>query len=450
MGSKQPLKRTAKASDAMKPPPAPPINKKPAKPTGVLSTSELAVDPKNPRSISEAAAKGLSVSLNEFGDLSGIVFNTRTKQLVCGHQRLTQIRQRWGELPIEGDVIRSPEGHEFRVRLVDWPLAKQRSANVAANSQRIAGEFTDGLDVLLSEIKEDSPELFDSLLFGELQHVVSTSTVSEDSAPPVPKKPITKSGDLWLLGSHRLLCGDSSKAECVKRCLEGAKAACVFTDPPYGVSIGAKNKLLNAHPGENGNKGSKRIESDIVDDDLTPAELEARLLPAFDLVRTVAMADDCTVLMTAPQGGELGMMMMMMQKAGLKVRHVLIWKKNQPTFSMGRLDYDYQHEPILMTWGKRHKRILTGPYKTSVWEIDKPKSCPDHPTMKPVALYANAFLNHTDPGDFVYEPYSGSGTAIIAAEQLGRRACAIEIEPKYCDVAVARWEQLTGQKAKRG
>lgn len=422
---------------------------KPAlKPKAIKSTAALGVDPKNPRSITDQAAAGLSVSLNEFGDLSGIVFNERTQQLVCGHQRVNEIRKRWGELPIEGDVIRSPEGHEFRVRLVDWPIAKQRAANVAANSQRIAGEFTDGLDVILSEIKADTPELYDSLLFAELQHASATPAIVEDDVPEPPKKPITKPGDLWLLGEHRLLCGDSSKADNVKRVLEGQRAVCVFTDPPYGVSVAAKNRMLNETSGKGGS--SKRNVDDIVDDDLSPAELEARVLPTFELVRTLAMADDCAVFLTAPQGGELGMMMMMMQKAGLKVRHVLMWKKNAPTFSMGRLDYDYQHEPILLTWLKRHKRPMLGTHKTSVWEVDKPRASAEHPTMKPVALYANAYANHTDTGDLVFEPYSGSGTAIVAAQQLGRRCCAIEIEPKYCDVAVKRWETLTGEKAKRG
>lgn len=152
----------------------PASSKKKVPAAGIVSTSELLGDPKNPRSISDAAAAGLSVSLDQFGDLSGIVFNETTQQLVCGHQRVTQIRERWGELPIVGDVIRSPAGHEFRVRRVAWPLAKQRAANIAANSQRIAGEFNDGLDLMLAGIKSESPELFDSLLFAELQHAVAT------------------------------------------------------------------------------------------------------------------------------------------------------------------------------------------------------------------------------------------------------------------------------------
>jgi len=204
--------------------------------------------------------------------------------------------------------------------------------------------------------------------------------------------------------------------------------------------------MLNAHPGENGNRGSGRVEVDIADDDLSPSDLKAKLLPAFILLRLSVMADDCTLFVTSPQGGELCMMMMMMD-AGLAARHVLIWKKNQPTFSMGRLDYDYQHEPILLTWGKRHKRPMAGKHRTSIWEIDKPRASAEHPTMKPVELYANAYANNSDHGDIVADIYAGSGTAIIAAQQLSRRAYCVEIEPRYIDVAIERWQKLTGGKA---
>ena len=141
------------------------------------------------------------------------------------------------------------------------------------------------------------------------------------------------------------------------------------------------------------------------------------------------------------------MMMMMMKEAGLPVRHVLIWKKNSPTFSMGRLDYDYQHEPILLTWGKKHEYYGAGQHRTSVWEIDKPTSSKEHPTMKPVDLYVNAYLNNSKAGDVAYEPFSGSGTAFIASEKVSRKCRGIEISPHYCDVIVKRWEEFTGKKA---
>jgi DNA modification methylase len=140
------------------------------------------------------------------------------------------------------------------------------------------------------------------------------------------------------------------------------------------------------------------------------------------------------------------MMMMMMAEAGLPTRHVLIWKKNSPTFSMGRLDYDYQHEPILLTWGKRHKRPMMGEHKTSVWEIDKPRASKEHPTMKPVELPVNALLNNSDAGDVAFDGYSGSGTTLLACVQTSRVARVIEIEPKYVAVALQRYQDATGNK----
>jgi DNA modification methylase len=158
------------------------------------------------------------------------------------------------------------------------------------------------------------------------------------------------------------------------------------------------------------------------------------------------MADDCTVFVCSPQGGDLMMMMMMMRDAGIPVRHNIIWDKMQPTFSMGRLDYDYQHEPILLTWGKRHKRPMLGTHKTSVWQIQKPRSSKEHPTMKPVELVVNALLNNSEAGDVVYDAYSGSGTTLLACEQTGRKARVIEIMPGYVAVALQRYKDATGNQ----
>jgi DNA modification methylase len=288
----------------------------------------------------------------------------------------------------------------------------------------------------LGEIGAGSPPAHSSAA-GENVDVV------EESVPEPPKKPVTKPGDVWLLGEHRLLCGDSTKPESFETLMGGERATCVFTDPPYGVSVGAKNRMLNSV------QPSGRNLTDIESDDLAPEDLELILRAAFINAREIGMANDCAVYLTAPQGGELGMMMtMMMRDAGLPVRHVLIWVKSSPTFSMGRLDYDYQHEPILFTWVKTHKRIRAGAFQTSVWPVNKPQASPEHPTMKPVALYENAFLNSSEAGDIVLDPFAGSGTCIIAAEQTGRKARAIEISPAYCDVIIKRWQQFTGKRAK--
>ena len=136
------------------------------------------------------------------------------------------------------------------------------------------------------------------------------------------------------------------------------------------------------------------------------------------------------------------MMMMMMKEAGLPVRHVLIWKKNAPTFSMGRLDYDYQHEPILLTWNKKHKFYGGGQHKTSVWDIPKPMKAKEHPTMKPVALVENALLNNSAVDNIVIDWYLGSGTTMVAAHQLNRKCYGMEIDPKYCQVIIDRMLKL--------
>ena len=143
------------------------------------------------------------------------------------------------------------------------------------------------------------------------------------------------------------------------------------------------------------------------------------------------------------------MMMMMMHEAGWQVKHELIWMKSSPTFSMGRLDYDYQHEPICFGWNKSHKKIGKGAFNKSVWCIDKPKKCDVHPTMKPVELVVNAIQNSSEEKDVVLDAFGGSGTTLIACEQTDRRCYTMEYDEHYCDVIIARWEKLTGKQAEK-
>lgn len=215
----------------------------------------------------------------------------------------------------------------------------------------------------------------------------------------------------------------------------------VFTDPPYGVAIGDKNKTLNSV------QPSGRCTKNIKNDNISIDELYPILVKAM-----VNCRENCTdaacYFVTSPQGGELGLMMMMMMKdAGLPVRHILIWEKSSATFSLGRLDYDYQHEPIFYTWGKKHINYRQGEYRTTIWKYDKPRKCDLHPTMKPVALVANCLLDGSKEGDIILDVFGGSGTTMIACEQLGRKARLMELDPHYCDVIIARWEKFTGKKA---
>ena len=250
-----------------------------------------------------------------------------------------------------------------------------------------------------------------------------------------------KKGDIWQLGKHRLMCGDSSNQEDVKKLMDGELADMVFTDPPYGVAIGDKNKALNSV------QKAGRCTQNIENDTLSADELYPLLVSAMTNCRENCK-DDAIYFVTSPQGGDLGLMMMMMMKdAGLPVRHILIWEKNCATFSLGRLDYDYQHEPIFYTWTKKHKNHRKGEFRTTIWKYDKPRKCDLHPTMKPVALVENCLKDGTIKGDIVLDVFGGSGTTIIACERQDRCARLMEIDPHYCDVIIARWEIMTGEKA---
>jgi len=253
-------------------------------------------------------------------------------------------------------------------------------------------------------------------------------------------EPKAKLGDIYQLGQHRLMCGDSTDAEAWALLMDGEKADMVFTDPPYGVAIGDKNATLNSV------QKARRCCENIKGDTMTEEQLYDMLKTAFVNVRKNC-TDDAVYFVTSPQGGSLGLMMMTMKDAGLEVRHVLMWEKNSATFSLGRLDYDYQHEPIFYTWTKSHHNFRKGEYRTTIWKYDKPRKCDLHPTMKPVALVANAIMDGTKEGMVVMDAFGGSGTTIIAAEQLNRKARVMELDPHYVDVIIARWENLTGEKA---
>lgn len=256
-----------------------------------------------------------------------------------------------------------------------------------------------------------------------------------------PVATICQEGDIWQLGEHRLMCGDSTKAEDVARLMDGEKAQLVITDPPYNVAIGSKNKALNEMQ-----KWGRIIEDIIGDKGMTDEEIGEKIwAPAFKNLCDFA-TDDCAIYVSMPQGGTHMMMMMMMMSRYWQVKHELIWLKNAPTFSMGRLNYDYKHEPIVYGWKKKHNWYAKEP-KQSILCFDKPKKCDLHPTMKPIALWAELICNSSQEGMIVSDFFGGSGTTIMACEQLHRKARLMELDPHYCDVIIARWEKLTGQKA---
>ena len=423
---------------------------------GVCKNKEVVGDLRqaeyNPRKITQTQLDILGMAMQKFGDLGGIVKNVTTGNLVGGHQRVKHFDPSWtiSKQPLKdktGTVavgwIETPDG-PWAYREVQWDEQTEKAANLAANKH--GGEFDVGkLKELLLEIDTGDLDIkltgFDeNELKKMIDWIAPGSEGGADEIPATPAIPKTKPGDLYSLGRHRILCGDSSDNKMVEKLMSGKKATVIFTDPPYGVAIGKKNAMLNTF-----DKAGRCLD-DLEMDDMNPEELGAMLLKTFTLWRE-HMAEDCSVFVCSPQGGGLGMMMMMMKESGLEVKHILNWIKNAPTFSMGRLDYDYQHEPILFTWKKTHKRKKEGAFQTSLWTVDKPMANKEHPTMKPVELPKCAILNHSDPGDIVSDMFLGSGTTLIAAEQTGRSCFGMEVSRKYCDVIIRRWVKLTGEDA---
>lgn len=403
-----------------------------------MNTGQIGGLPSNPRQWTKDEMNSLKKSISETPELlearGAIVYPYDGKYIVLGgNMRLSAVKSLgWKEMP----CVVLPEGTS--VEKLKEIVIKDNGSFGEWDMDALANEWDDlplsdwGVDVNWENIDVTSTS------GGSTSGGVSEDDFEEgeDSI-----EPIVKLGEIWQCGEHIIMCGDSSDAESVKKLLGGAKADMVFTDPPYGVAIGDKNKALNSV------QPSGRCTQNIENDTLSADELYPILVKAMTNARENCKEDACYYV-TSPQGGELGlMMMMMMRDAGLPVRHMLIWKKNSATFSLGRLDYDYQHEPIFYTWTKKHHNYRKGEYRTTIWEYDKPRKCDLHPTMKPVALVANCLMDGTQEGDIVLDLFGGSGTTMMACEQLGRKSRIMELDPHYCDVIIARWEKLTGKKA---
>lgn len=389
--------------------------------------------PSNPRTISKEKMEALKRSIQNLPDMLSmrelLVYPLNGKYIVLGGNMwyLACLSLGYKELPckiipkdIPSDKLRAivmQDNNQFGQ--TDWDL--------------IANEWD------LDELKDWGVDLPSDWQNAEEPKQAKSDDFSDDDIAE-EGEPRSKIGDIWLLGEHRLMCGDSTDPDMVARLMDGEKADMVFTDPPYGVSIGDKNAALNSVD----NAG--RRTTNIANDNISVDELYPILVKAMTNCRENCK-DSASYFVTSPQGGELGLMMMMMKDAGLTVRHMLIWVKNNATFSLGRLDYDYQHEPIFYTWTKSHKNYRNGEYRTTIWKYDKPMKCDLHPTMKPVELVANCLNDCTINGDIVLDMFGGSGTTLIACEQLGRKARLMELDPKYVDVIISRWEKLTGMKA---
>lgn len=400
----------------------------------------------------------IASSIREFGFLNPVLIDLN-HNVIAGHGRIMAAKK----LGLK----------EVPAVYVEGLTDAQRKAYILADN-RLAEMAEWDMDLLQTELDELMEAGFDISLTGlddmqfsdKTEDDIEEDDYDEEEEQP---KPRTQPGDIYRLGEHRLICGDSTDPGTLDKLLDGIKPLFCFTDPPYGVAIGSKNKALEVA------QKAGSVKKDIKNDTLAPNELYTILKAAMTNLREHC-AEDCSYYVSSPPGEDLITMLEVMRDAGLPVRHNIIWVKNIATFSIGRLDYDYKHEPIFYTWTKNH-HFYADQYKTTVIDdttpidkmskaelkerlrayedqnsvayCDKPLKSELHPTMKPVKLVGRFMLNNSQPGDAVIDIFGGSGTTLIAAEQLNRKCYMVELDPHYCDVIIDRWEKFTGQKAKK-
>ena len=381
---------------------------------------------RNPRKNDEAVPK-MAALIKEFGFKVPIVARS-DGEVIDGHLRLKAAQF----LHMETVPV---------VLADDWTPAQVKAFRLAVNKSAEWAEWDE--DLLKLEIEDLKLEDFDLELIGfeelSLDGEETEGLTDPDELPEVQETPVSKLGDIWLLGNHRLMCGDSTDAGSVALLMNGEKADMVFTDPPYNVSYADKNRSLNAIGRGN------LIQTPILGDSaLSDEEVGENLWkPAFKNMRENA-AKHCSIYCTMPQGGA-HMMMMMMASASWQVKHELIWLKNN--IVLGRCDYNYRHEPILFGWADTHKFYGDGEFSQSVWEIPKPQKSDLHPTMKPIALVENALRNSSKVQDLILDLFGGSGSTLIACEKTGRVCRMMELSPHYVDVTVRRWQDFAGKEA---
>ena len=389
-------------------------------------TAKLVPYARNARTHSEAQVAQIAASIVEFGFTNPILAGS-DGVIVAGHGRLAAA-QKLGLAVVP-------------VVVLDHLTPTQRRALVIADN-RIAENAAWDDDLLRVELEGLQDEGFDLDLTGfdadALAELLAgdepdnEGQTDEDAVPDVGDAPVSRPGDVWHLGPHRLLCGDATVATSYEALLDGEAVDMVFTDPPYNVNYAnsAKDKM----------RGKDRA---ILNDNLGDGFYDF-LLAAL----TPTLAHCRGAIYVAMSSSELDTLQSAFRAAGGHWSTFIIWAKN--TFTLGRADYQRQYEPILYGWPEGGERHWCGDRdQGDVWQIKKPQKNDLHPTMKPVELVERALRNSSRPGNVVLDPFGGSGTTLIAAEKAGRVARLIELDPKYADVIVRRWEDYTGKKATR-
>ena len=356
----------------------------------------------------------LKRSIEQFGYVEPVIWNKTTGFVVGGHQRLK--------------VLLDMGITEVECVVVEMDAEKEKALNIALN--KISGEWDkDKLALLIADLQGADfdvsltgfePAEIDSLFKDAQQSKVKDDDFDVEAELKQPV--ITRAGDVWTLGQHRLVCGDSTKPETFALLMGDRKANLVITDPPYNVNYeGSAGKIKN--------------------DNMADDAFYQFLLAAFQNTETV-MADDASIYVFHADTEGLNFRRAFAD-AGFRLSGTCIWKKQ--SLVLGRSPYQWQHEPVLFGWKKAGKhQWYTGRKESTIWEFDKPKKNGDHPTMKPIPLLAYPIMNSSMSNTLVLDPFGGSGSTLIACEQTDRSCCTIELDEKFCDVIVKRYIEQVG------
>lgn len=393
-----------------------------------IALEQLVPYARNARTHSNSQVAQIAGSIAEFGFVNPVLVGG-DNVIIAGHGRVMAAKK----LGLESVPT---------IKL-DHLTENQRRALIIADN-KIAENAGWDEELLSLELQNLADENFDLDLLGfdgvELDDLLASldetqAAALDENIPEVQENPVSRTGDIWIMGEHRLLCGDSTSESDMKKLMAGELADMVFTDPPYNVNYGdtAKDKLRS----KGGAKAGRKIMNDNLGDDF-----EAFLTAACKNM----LAHTKGALYICMSSSELDTLQSAFRNAGGKWSTFIIWAKN--TFTLGRSDYQRQYESILYGWKDGNDRYWCGTRdQGDVWFYNKPQKNDLHPTMKPVDLVVRGIKNSSKTLDIVLDPFGGSGSTLIAAEHTGRQARLIELDPKYVDVIVRRWQEMTGLQA---
>lgn len=432
--------------------------------------SDLTPDARNANKGTARGAAMIRASLKEYGAGRSILLD-RNGAIIAGNKTWENA----GALGHKDVIVVKTDGSQLvAVQRMDLDLGDKRARQLAIADNRSAEVSLEWDPETLKGLAGDGVDLAPFWSADELEELWAPDSAlltGEDEAPPLPKKAVTRFGELWVLGEHRLLCGDATKPADLAAVLGGAVAHAIWTDPPYNVVY----------------EGKTKDKLKIQNDSLSDSAFWAFMLSAFTAAKDAVRPGGAIYVAHADISAE--QVLNAFREAGFHLSGCLIWRKN--ALVLGRRDYQTRHEPILYGWrpGARHK-FKGGRRQTSVleftapraqkipdgsWQLtigddtlvirgtdltlelaagtliseDRPIRSTEHPTMKPVSLVRRLLLNSTSRGDLVLDPFGGSGSTLIACQTMNRRAALLELDPLYCDVIIERWQAATGQKAVR-